>query len=98
MPGVRLIKFYLSTFECYDLDENDNLRISISLEIHQRKEHCDCQLRNRAASYLKMIHILKNFISVLFETDNLLKEFDFNHYVKKNNIRFCSNRFWKNSK
>lgn len=63
MPGVRLIKFYLSTFECYDLDENDNLRISISPEIHQRKEHCDCQLRASCC--------------FLFKNDSHFKEFYF---------------------
>lgn len=50
---------------------------------------------HRAASYLKMIHILKNFISVLFETDNLLKEFDFNHYVKKIIFVFAAIDFGK---
>lgn len=42
-----------------------------------------------------MIHILKNFISVLFETDNLLKEFDFNHYVKKIIFVFAAIDFGK---
>lgn len=32
MTKVRLIKFYLSIFDCYDFDENNNRGISISTE------------------------------------------------------------------